>query len=602
MTESFAARDAWTAATELLRSAGKLSDSQTAFVRMARPLAAVDEVFMIGVGSDFVKEWIIQHVSASMTEQLSAILGREVKLMISVDPSLSEQQAPTNTTSHQNTWTPNHVEERNIRSIPASEEKTESNVRYALPQDPGFPHQEVHQPLVNSGQNSSQVENHFSDITFQDSRYFDRRPTEKEQFVQSDYSQAQEYPSRDYHMNDFDQPEYSPNEDFSAGQNSHGTSYVDHRPEYQSHLAKNLPHIPDSSSLQTQARLNPRYTFETFVTGESNRFAHATALAVSEAPGSTYNPLFLYSDSGMGKTHLLHAIGNYTVKLYPEKKVLYISSEEFTNAFINALRDQKIHAFKDQFRNVDVLLIDDIQFISNRDSTLEEFFHTFNALSNANKQIVITSDVAPKLLKGFEDRMISRFASGITASIDLPNLETRIAILEKKAFSEQLHVPRPVLEFIASKMTTNVREMEGALRRINAYADLARQPITLEMAELVLKDMISDPESVQITAGLVMAQTAAYFDITLEELKSQTRTRSLTTPRHIAMYLCREMTDLSLPKIAESFDRRDHTTVINALRKIEKMMAEKQHIFNQVSELTTRVKQSAKEQAQQRKE
>ncbi|MBM7824441.1 chromosomal replication initiator protein [Arcanobacterium pluranimalium] len=556
MTENFAARDAWTAATELLRSAGKLSDSQTAFVRMARPLAAVDEVFVIGVGSDFVKEWIIQHVSAAMTEQLSAILGREVKLMISVDPSLSEQQAPTTSNPAHPNWTPNQVDERHV---PESEHFTHSDYQ----QMSEFSHQE---------------------------------------FSHQEYAH-QDYPVSDY-VSDFQQPDYSNHEDYSSHQNSHAhtTSYVDHRPEYQSRLAKNLPHIPNSNSVQTQARLNPRYTFETFVTGESNRFAHATALAVSEAPGSTYNPLFLYSDSGMGKTHLLHAIGNYTVKLYPQKKVLYISSEEFTNAFINALRDQKIHAFKDQFRNVDILLIDDIQFISNRDSTLEEFFHTFNALSNANKQIVITSDVAPKLLTGFEDRMISRFASGITASIDLPNLETRIAILEKKATAEQLHVPRPVLEFIASKMTTNVREMEGALRRITAYADLAHNPITLDMAELVLKDMISDPESVQITAGLVMAQTAAYFDISLDELKSQTRTRSLTTPRHIAMYLCREMTDLSLPKIAESFDRRDHTTVLNALRKIEKLMAEKQHIFNQVSELTARVKQSAKEQAQHRKD
>ncbi|MFC5369325.1 chromosomal replication initiator protein DnaA [Arcanobacterium bovis] len=552
MTESFAARDAWTAATELLRSAGKLSDSQTAFVRMARPLAAVDDVFVIGVGSDFVKEWILQHVASSMTEQLNAILGREVKLMISVDPSLSEQQAPANTAPTQPNWTPTQVEEHHI-----SETEQFSQ--------PNYPH-------------------------------ISQLPAQT-----SDYSH-QEFAGSDYH-NEYQQSEYPAHEDYSSHQQpSHTTSYVDHRPEYQSRLAKNLPHIPDSNSVQTQARLNPRYTFETFVTGESNRFAHATALAVSEAPGSTYNPLFLYSDSGMGKTHLLHAIGNYTVKLYPHKKVLYISSEEFTNAFINALRDQKIHTFKDQFRNVDILLIDDIQFISNRDSTLEEFFHTFNALSNANKQIVITSDVAPKLLTGFEDRMISRFASGITASIDLPNLETRIAILEKKAAAEQLHVPRPVLEFIASKMTTNVREMEGALRRITAYADLAHNPISLDMAELVLKDMISDPESVQITAGLVMAQTAAYFDISLDELKSQTRTRSLTTPRHIAMYLCREMTDLSLPKIAESFDRRDHTTVLNALRKIEKMMAEKQHIFNQVSELTARVKQSAKEQAQQRKE
>ena len=230
---------------------------------------------------------------------------------------------------------------------------------------------------------------------------------------------------------------------------------------------------------------------------------------------------------------------------------------------------------------------------------MEEFFHTFNSLSNANKQIVITSDVAPKYLTGFEERMISRFASGITANIDLPNFETRIAILEKKAAAESLEVPRAVLEFIASRITTNVREMEGALRRITAYGGLAQQEITLDMAEMVLKDIISDPDSIQISAGMIMAETALYFDLTTADLKSPTRTRALTTPRHIGMYLCRELTNLSLPQIADAFNRRDHTTVINAVKKVEKQMAEKQNIFNEVSELTTRIKQAAKTQAQQ---
>lgn len=302
----------------------------------------------------------------------------------------------------------------------------------------------------------------------------------------------------------------------------------------------------------------------------------------------------------MGKTHLLHAIGNSVQEMFPSKKVLYVSAEEFTNAFINALANGQMHNFKDQFRTVDVLLIDDIQFLSGRDRsrTLEEFFHTFNALINANKQIVITSDVAPNLLVDFEDRMISRFKSGITAAIDLPNLETRIAILNRKATAEGLEVPRDVIEFIATRITSNVREMEGALRRIRAFADLTKQQISLDLAESQLKDMISDPNSIQVTAGMIVAQVSNYFNVPLADLKSPTRTRTLTQPRHVAMYLCRELTDLSLPKIAEEFNRRDHTTVMNAVRKVEALMAEKQTIFTQVSELTTIIKNAAKDHAQ----
>ena len=551
MQGSSLARDTWNAATELLRAEGKLSDSQIAFVRLAQPLAIVDDKLLLGTGSEFVKTWLLTHVSEVMTKQISEILGYQVTLNFSVDTSLSENK------------------ESRIQ-------KNDTNYEYDDFKD---------SEEINSTNN------------FQDSHLYNARDldshfsaqTSTQNFTQNSIEENSLENLQEQKI-DFTNSANS-NENFDDIKTSSNKNY-DYSPS-----GLTLPEIPSITTLQAQARLNPRYIFDTFVIGESNRFAHATALAVSEAPGSTYNPLFLYSDSGMGKTHLLHAIGNYTVSLYPNKKVLYISSEEFTNAFINALRDNKIYSFKDQFRNVDVLLIDDIQFISNRASTIEEFFHTFNALSNANKQIVITSDVAPKFLQGFEERMISRFASGITASIDLPNLETRIAILEKKSAAEHLHVPRPVLEFIASKMTTNVREMEGALRRIAAFADLSRQAVSLEMAQLVLKDMITDRESVQVTAGIIMAQTASYFDISLEDLKSPVRTRSFTMPRHIAMYLCREMTDYSLPKIAELFDRRDHTTVLNALRKVEKQMTEKQTIFNQVSELTTRIKNAAKEQS-----
>ena len=295
----------------------------------------------------------------------------------------------------------------------------------------------------------------------------------------------------------------------------------------------------------------------------------------------------------MGKTHLMHAIGNYALALYPEINVRYVSAEEFTNAFINAVRDARQSEFKDFFRNVDILLIDDIQFIGGRESTVEEFFHTFNALTNQNKQIVITSDVAPNLLNGFGERMLSRFNSGVVASIDRPNLETRVAILEKKSHADGINVPRDVQEYIATNMTTNVREMEGALRRVTAYADLSKQPVSLSLAEMVLKDLISDPESVEIQPSVIMAHTANYFRVTIEDLTSSDRSRLPTTARQIAMYLCREMTDLSLPKIGAIFGGRDHTTVMHAYRKIDKQMAERQTTYNQVSELSVRIKQDA---------
>lgn len=500
MTEGSPARDAWNAATELLRSEGKLSDSQTAFVRLCTPLASVDDVFMIGVSSDFVKNWISEHVANLMIDQVSQIMGRKLSLIISVDSSLSEQQAPAPASS----WTP---------------------------------------------------------------------------------SSSDDFSEKEHNLHSISTPEPEP--DFST--------------PTQVYTAP--PSLPNESSKKNhfKSRINPRYTFDSFVVGESNRFAHATAFAVAENPGSTYNPLFLYSDSGMGKTHLLHAIGNYVMKLDPTYKALYVSSEEFMNSFINALSNNQRIGFKDQFRSVDMLLIDDIQFLSRRgkDSTLTEFFHTFNALTMSNKQIVISSDVAPRFLTGFEERLISRFSAGITASIDIPDLETRIAILDRKAKAGSIQAPREVLEYIATQMTTNVREMEGALQRASAWASLNHQPLSLETAEIALKDVLSDPESIEITAGLIMAQTASYFDVTIEDLRSPTRTRSLIQPRHMAMYLCKEMTDLSLPKIAELFDRRDHTTVMHAVKKINQKMSEDQSVFSQLSELTARIKRVAKEETTQ---
>lgn len=339
--------------------------------------------------------------------------------------------------------------------------------------------------------------------------------------------------------------------------------------------------------------LNPRYTFDTFVIGSSNRFAHAAALAVAESPGKTYNPLFIYGDSGLGKTHLLHAIGHYTRHLKPQTRVRYVNSEEFTNDFINSIRDDRSLSFKRTYREVDVLLIDDIQFLQGKEQTLEEFFHTFNALHNAGKHVVITSDVSPRNLDGIEERMRTRFEWGLMTDVQPPDLETRIAILRKKAAADDVQAPGDVLEYIASNITSNIRELEGALIRVTAFAALNKQPVDLTLAQVVLKDLISDDDR-EITASTIIGITADYFGISIEELTGTSRSRVYVTARQIAMYLCRQLTDLSLPKIGESFGGKDHTTVMYAVKKVEDQIAQRRQMYNQVNEIHARIKQQSR--------
>jgi chromosomal replication initiator protein len=324
------------------------------------------------------------------------------------------------------------------------------------------------------------------------------------------------------------------------------------------------------------ARLNPKYAFETFVIGASNRFAHAAAVAVAEAPAKAYNPLFVYGESGLGKTHLLHAIGHYAQHLFDGPRVRYVSSEEFTNDFINSIRDGKAETFRRRYRDVDILLVDD--------------FHTFNTLHNASKQIVISSDRPPKQLSTLEDRLRTRFEWGLITDVQPPDLETRIAILRKKAAQDRLAAPPDVLEFIASKISRNIRELEGALIRVTAFASLNRQSVDLALAEVVLKDLIPADGGPEITGATIMAATAEYFNLTMEDLCGSSRSRMLVTARQIAMYLCRELTDMSLPKIGQMFGGRDHTTVIHADRKIRAQMPERRVTYNQVAELTNRIK------------
>ncbi|GAB3353066.1 chromosomal replication initiator protein DnaA [Modestobacter lapidis] len=340
--------------------------------------------------------------------------------------------------------------------------------------------------------------------------------------------------------------------------------------------------------------LNPKYLFDSFVIGNSNRFAHAAAVAVAEAPARAYNPLFIYGDSGLGKTHLLHAIGHYAARMFPNVRVRYVSTEEFTNEFINLVHSGRAEDFRRRYRDIDFLLIDDIQFLERAERTQEEFFHTFNTLHNASKQIVITSDRAPKKLTTLEDRLRTRFEWGLITDVQAPDLETRIAILRKKAWGERLQAPDAVLEFIASKVQTNIRELEGALIRVTAFASLNKQPVDLALAELVLKDLISDEQGPQITAAIIMAATAEYFSVTMEELQGANRSRTLVNARQIAMYLCRELTELSLPRIGASFGGKDHTTVMHAVKKITGLMSERRATYTQVTELTARIKSRAR--------
>jgi chromosomal replication initiator protein len=349
-----------------------------------------------------------------------------------------------------------------------------------------------------------------------------------------------------------------------------------------------------TDEVEPDTQLNPKYSFDDFVIGSSNRFAHAAANAVAEAPAKSYNPLFIYGGAGLGKTHLLHAIGHYVRNLYPRLRVRYITTEQFTNEFINAIRDDRITTFQRTYRQADVLLIDDIQFLEQKERTQEEFFHTFNALHNAEKQIVISSDRPPKQIAQLEDRLRSRFEWGLMTDVQPPDLETRIAILRKKAETDRLGVSPEVLELIASKVQSNIRELEGALIRVSAFASLQRSSADSAMAEMVLKDLFPDDREQEVSVQLIMDEVADYFSLTVEDLCSPSRSRQLVTARQIAMYLTRELTDLSLPRIGKAFGGRDHTTVMHAKQKIAGLMQERRTIYDQVQELTNRIKTRAR--------
>jgi chromosomal replication initiator protein len=534
-----------------------IQPSQLAWLKLTRPLGLVENTALIATPNAFVKEQLETRLRPLVTHALSAELGRNITLAVTVDPSPGTTAEPS-AAIPQSPLSPRPQAQSvpPVHGAPADIPDTTPPDTVRLPL-PGA-------PIAPVGHLQGQPEPQPSPYAYQ--------PPSRHEPPRQPLPGSQ--PSPPVH-----QPPAQPQHDVPSSADGNGG------PVLAQHGS-----VPRPAS----ARLNSKYTFETFVIGSSNRFAHAAAVAVAEAPAKAYNPLFIYGDSGLGKTHLLHAIGHYAQTLYGGLRVRYVSSEEFTNDFINMIRDGKQDGFRRRYRDVDVLLVDDIQFLENKEGTQEEFFHTFNTLHNASKQIVISSDRAPKRLVTLEDRLRSRFEWGLLTDVQPPELETRIAILRKKAVQEGLNAPADVLEYIASRISTNIRELEGALIRVTAFASLNRQSVDRQLAEIVLKDLIPEAQGPQITASMIMGQTAAYFGLTIEDLCGASRSRVLVTARHIAMYLCRELTDLSLPKIGQQFGGRDHTTVINADRKIRSLMAERRSIYTQVTELTNRIKQQAR--------
>jgi chromosomal replication initiator protein len=538
--------------------------SQLAWLKpeLTRPLGLVENTVLIATPNAFVKEQLETRLRPLVIHALSRELGRPIQLAVTVDPRPTNppEQPPTPPSSPLSVMEPLGAPMSNMQSMSEQQPQLPTHMSEQQPQSQHYPYQATAYPAYRLSQGPQGL------------------PPERhslQPLSQQPLSHQQPQPG----LADPAQPGHQ--QAGSPGQPGHGGQQGQQQ---------------DQPPRPAAARLNSKYTFETFVIGSSNRFAHAAAVAVAEAPAKAYNPLFIYGDSGLGKTHLLHAIGHYAQTLYNGIKVRYVSSEEFTNDFINMIRDGKQDGFRRRYRDVDVLLVDDIQFLENKEGTQEEFFHTFNTLHNASKQIVISSDRAPKRLVTLEDRLRSRFEWGLLTDVQPPELETRIAILRKKAVQEGLNAPADVLEYIASRISTNIRELEGALIRVTAFASLNRQGVDISLAEIVLKDLIPETQGggPQITAATIMGQTAAYFGLSIEDLCGTSRSRVLVTARHIAMYLCRELTDLSLPKIGQQFGGRDHTTVINADRKIRGLMAERRSIYTQVTELTNRIKQQAR--------
>ncbi|RTL62168.1 MAG: chromosomal replication initiator protein DnaA [Pseudonocardiaceae bacterium] len=538
-----------------------LSAQQRAFLRLTRPLGLLDGTALLAAPSEFAKDAIERILRKPISDALGRHLGVQVNLAVVVDASAAsggtEVPDPPDPRAAGRVTPPGALD----RSVPLATDVDPSVEADALsPNGNGLVNgQDLESPAV----------------------------AERVDIGAGPLPEAPGAPEIDGGFADNGPVGGSLGRIGGAGpQGGDGRPGQDGWPTYSAPA-------PDAAA-RSRSMLNEKYTFDTFVIGASNRFSHAASVAVAEAPARAYNPLFIWGESGLGKTHLLHAVGHYAQRLFPGMRVRYVSTEEFTNDFINSLRDDRKVAFQRRYRDVDVLLVDDIQFLEGKEGTQEEFFHTFNTLHNSNKQIVVSSDRPPKRLETLEDRMRTRFEWGLITDIQPPELETRIAILRKKAAQDRLAVPGDVLEFIAARIERNIRELEGALIRVTAFASLNRQPVDTQLAEIVLRDLIGDSAASEITAPTIMAVTAEFFDVTMDELCGPGKTKALAQARQIAMYLCRELTDLSLPRIGQTFGGRDHTTVMHADKKIRNEISLRRKTFEQVQELTARIKQRAR--------
>ncbi len=534
-------------------SAGTLSPQQRAWMRVTRPIGLLDGTALLAAPSDFAKDAIERALREPITDALSRRLGRVVSLAVKVDPVGTQPSAP-----------PPPVVVTPPPTAPPPPPGPPPLPGMPLHPRPGTPRPGV-QSLVEQTLVMAPIK-------------------------AADSSNTEKHPRPDNGAQDnTDNDEVDEEADALATVHEIWPTFSGQQPP-----PSGQPYTAPAQPQTSKTRLNEKYTFDTFVIGASNRFAHAAAVAVAEAPARAYNPLFIWGESGLGKTHLLHAVGHYAQRLFPGMRVRYVSTEEFTNDFINSLRDDRKVAFQRRYRDIDILLVDDIQFLEGKEGTQEEFFHTFNTLHNANKQIVVSSDRPPKRLETLEDRLRTRFEWGLITDIQPPELETRIAILRKKAAQDRLNAPAEVLEFIAARIEHNIRELEGALIRVTAFASLNQQPVDIGLAEIVLRDLIPDSQVPEISVSTIMAVTAEFFSVSLDDLCGPGKTKALAQARQISMYLCRELTDLSLPRIGQTFGGRDHTTVMHADKKIRKEMAERRRVYDQVQELTSRIKQRAR--------
>ncbi|MCZ2822987.1 MULTISPECIES: chromosomal replication initiator protein DnaA [unclassified Modestobacter] len=578
----------WDQARE--RLASSLTPQQKAVLNLTRPLGLFEDTAVLAAPNEFTQTVLESRMRMVLAEALSAEIGRDIRVAV----QLEDMPLPPTTPE-----APRLSAEPEVRRWPNAEQDRLDQDR--LTQD-RLAHDRASEELAAR-------ERAAHDRAAEDRADRDRVDDGRSAFgVRADAARAEAWlpesgDGRDWSRGSAgdDQSDGAPRRLAPWDRDPGDAAGRDQAPEDDRRPADRagrgggaVPLFADRRPAGLDPGLNAKYVFDSFVIGNSNRFAHAAAVAVAEAPARAYNPLFIYGDSGLGKTHLLHAIGHYAARMFPNVRVRYVSTEEFTNEFINLVHSGRAEDFRRRYRDIDFLLIDDIQFLERAERTQEEFFHTFNTLHNASKQIVITSDRAPKKLTTLEDRLRTRFEWGLITDVQAPDLETRIAILRKKAYGERLQAPDAVLEFIASKVQTNIRELEGALIRVTAFASLNKQPVDLALAEMVLKDLISDEQGPQITAAIIMAATAEYFSVTMEELQGANRSRTLVNARQIAMYLCRELTELSLPRIGASFGGKDHTTVMHAVKKITGLMSERRATYTQVTELTARIKSRAR--------